>query len=173
MSDAAVAPSSAGILRFLLQELKPKGKILTPFNVVTAPIMLLRAILIVLRFTQGLGAVTHLSQKFPWGIWVGFDVITGVAFAGGAYVITFMVYVMRAERFHPVAHAAVLNGLLGYMFCAGSLMLDLGRPWHIINPIIGNDFGPNSVLFLVAWHFLTYMTAEALEFSPVVAQWLG
>ncbi len=52
-------------------------------------------------------------------------------------------------------------------------MLDLGRPWNIINPIIGNDFGFNSVLFLVSWHFMLYMMAEFVEFSPVVAEWLG
>ena len=58
-------------------------------------------------------------------------------------------------------------------FYAGALLLDLGRPWNVINPIIGNSFGVSSVLFLVAWHFLLYMTAEFLEFSPVIAEWAG
>jgi Ni/Fe-hydrogenase subunit HybB-like protein len=69
--------------------------------------------------------------------------------------------------------ATVLNGLLAYMFYAGALLLDLGRPWNVINPIIGNSFGVSSVLFLVAWHFMLYMIAEAIEFSPAVAEWLG
>jgi Ni/Fe-hydrogenase subunit HybB-like protein len=43
----------------------------------------------------------------------------------------------------------------------------------VINPIIGNSFGMGSVLFLVAWHFLLYMTAEFLELSPAFAEWLG
>jgi Ni/Fe-hydrogenase subunit HybB-like protein len=161
------------LLRFLWGELRPRGKVLTPFNLISAPIMLVGAVLIGLRFARGLGAVTNLSQDYPWGIWVGFDVITGVAFAGGAYVVTFMVYIMRSERFHPVVNAAVLNGMLGYMFAAGSLQLDLGRPWKIMNPMIGNSFGYNSVLFLVAWHFVLYLTAQVLEFFPVVATWLG
>jgi Ni/Fe-hydrogenase subunit HybB-like protein len=67
----------------------------------------------------------------------------------------------------------VLNGFLAYVFYAGALVLDLGRPWNVINPIIGNSFGLTSVLFLVAWHFLLYMTAELIEFSPTVAEWLG
>ena len=67
----------------------------------------------------------------------------------------------------------MLNGLLAYIFYAGALVLDLGRPWNIINPVIGNSFGYNSVLFLVAWHFMLYMMAEFVEFSPVVAEWLG
>ena len=43
----------------------------------------------------------------------------------------------------------------------------------MINPIIGNSFGVSSVLFLVAWHFLLYMTAELIEFSPAIAEWAG
>jgi Ni/Fe-hydrogenase subunit HybB-like protein len=100
-------------------------------------------------------------------------VVTGVAFAGGAYIITFVVYVMKVEKYHPIVRVTVLNGLLAYIFYAGALVLDLGKPWNIINPIIGNSFGYNSVLFLVAWHFLLYMIAEFIEFSPVVAEWLG
>ncbi|MGB5892119.1 MAG: NrfD/PsrC family molybdoenzyme membrane anchor subunit, partial [Thermoanaerobaculia bacterium] len=160
-------------LRFMASEMRPKGKLFTPFNVISVPIILLGLGILVVRFTKGLGSVTNLSQDFPWGFWIGFDVITGVAFAGGAYIITFMVYVMRKERYHPIVRVTVLNGLLAYIFYAGALTLDLGRPWNIINPIIGNDFGYNSVLFLVSWHFMLYMMAEFVEFSPVVAEWLG
>ncbi|MFC1614481.1 NrfD/PsrC family molybdoenzyme membrane anchor subunit [Gemmatimonadota bacterium] len=67
----------------------------------------------------------------------------------------------------------VLNGFLAYVFYAGALLLDLGRPWNVINPVIGNSFGVSSVLFLVAWHFMLYMIAEFIEFSPVIAEWLG
>ena len=159
--------------KFILSELKPKGKLLTPFNIISAPIILLGLVLIVLRFAKGLGATTNLSQEFPWGIWIGFDVVTGVAFAAGAYIVTFMVYVLRMEKYHSIVRATVLNGFLAYVFYAGALTLDLGRPWHIINPIIGNSFGVSSVLFLVAWHFLLYMMAQFIEFSPAVAEWLG
>src|SRR3990172_5563294 len=159
--------------RFFLSELKPKGKLLTPFNVISIPVILLGLGLLVIRFTRGLGAITNLSQDTPWGFWIGFDVVTGVAFAGGAYVICFAVHVMKMEKYHPLVRVTVLNGFLAYVFYAGALVLDLGRPWKIINPIIGNSFGYNSVLFLVAWHFMLYMMAEFLECSPVVAEWLG
>ena len=160
-------------IKFLLQEMKPRGKWLTPFNVISVPVILLGLVLTAIRFIKGLGAVTNLSQDFPWGFWIGFDVVTGVAFAAGAYLITFVVYVMRVEKYHSIVRVTVLNGLLAYVFYAGALVLDLGRPWNIINPVIGNSFGYNSVLFLVAWHFMLYMAAEFLEFSPVIAEWLG
>ncbi|MEJ2689018.1 MAG: polysulfide reductase NrfD [Deltaproteobacteria bacterium] len=158
---------------FLRSELKPKGKLLTPFNIISGPIILIGLVLIVIRFAKGLGATTNLNQAFPWGIWIGFDVVTGVAFAAGAYILTFMVYILRMEKYHSIVRATVLNGFLAYVFYAGALMLDLGRPWKIINPIIGNSFGVSSVLFLVAWHFLLYMMAQFVEFSPAVAEWLG
>jgi Ni/Fe-hydrogenase subunit HybB-like protein len=162
-----------GMLRFVLSELKPRGRWLTPFNVISIPVIVAGLVILWFRFTEGLGSVTNLSQEFPWGFWIGFDVVTGVAFAGGAYVITFVVYVMKVDKYRPIVRVTVLNGFLAYVFYAGALVLDLGRPWHIVNPIIGNSFGYNSVLFLVAWHFLLYMIAEAIEFSPAVAEWLG
>jgi Ni/Fe-hydrogenase subunit HybB-like protein len=161
------------IWRFLLNELKPKGKWLTPFNIISIPVMILGVTLIVIRFWKGIGSVTNLTQEVPWGLWIGFDVITGVAFAGGAYVLTFMVYILKMHKYHSIVRITVLNGFLAYVFYAGALLLDLGRPWNVVNPIIGNNFGTSSVLFLVAWHFLLYMIAELIEFSPAIAEWLG
>jgi Ni/Fe-hydrogenase subunit HybB-like protein len=168
---ASGAPQST--FHFFLQELKPKGKFLTPFNIISLPVILLGLVLTIIRFTQGLGSVTNLNQQFPWGFWIGFDVVCGVAFAAGAYVITFVVYIMNAEKYHPIVRITVLNGFLAYVFYAGALMFDLGRPWNIINPMIGNDFGYNSVLFLVAWHFMLYMITALIEFAPAIAEWLG
>lgn len=159
--------------KFLWSELKPKGKLLTPFNIISVPVIILGIILIVIRFAKGIGSITNLSQDTPWGLWIGFDVVTGVAFAGGAYVITFMVYILKMKQYHSIVRVTVLNGFLAYLFYAGALLLDLGRPWNVINPIIGNSFGTSSVLFLVAWHFLLYMIAELIEFSPAIAEWLG
>lgn len=159
--------------KFLLGELKPKAKIFTPFNIISAPIVLLGIVLIVIRFAKGIGSVTNLTQEVPWGLWIGFDVVTGVAFAGGAYVITFMVYILKLKQYQSIVRVTVLNGFLAYVFYAGALLLDLGKPWNVINPIIGNNFGVSSVLFLVAWHFLLYMIAQLIEFSPAIAEWIG
>lgn len=159
--------------RFLIQEMKPRGPWLTPFNVISIPVILTGLVILVYRFIHGLGSVTNLSQETPWGLWMGFDVITGVALAGGAYVITFVVYVLRVEKYHSIVRATVLNGFLAYCFYGGALLIDLGRPWNAPNPYIGNSFGFSSVLFLICWHFLLYMVAEFIEFSPVIAEWLN
>ena len=161
-----------GFLRFLAQELKPRGKVLTPFNVITGIIILVGIAIIAVRFARGLGAVTNLSQAYPWGIWIGFDVVTGVAFAGGAYILTFAVHILKVKKYEPIVRATVLNGFLAYVFYSGALLLDLGRPWNVVNPIIGNAFGYGSVLFLVAWHFLLYTLVLFVEISPAIADWL-
>ncbi len=166
------APPRRSLGEFILEQLRPHGPILTPFNIISAPIILAGMVLVVIRFWKGIGAVSNLSQAHPWGVWVGFDVMTGVAFAGGAYILTAAVYVLHAEKYHPIIRATVLNGLLSYMFYSGALMIDLGRPWHIVNPIIGNKFGYSSIMFLVAWHFLLYTLSEFIEFSPAIAEWL-
>jgi Ni/Fe-hydrogenase subunit HybB-like protein len=163
----------SSVFSFIKSELKPKSKLLTPFNIISFPIVLLGLGLIIFRFWKGLGSITNLSQEVPWGLWIGFDVVTGVAFAGGAYVLTFMVYILNMKKYHSIVRVTILNGFLAYAFYTGALLLDLGRPWNVVNPIIGNNFGASSVLFLVAWHFLLYMLAELFEFSPAIAEWLG
>jgi len=40
-----------------------------------------------IRFFHGLGASTNLSDQFPWGIWIGFDVMCGVMLAAGAALL--------------------------------------------------------------------------------------
>lgn len=161
------------VWRFIFSELKPRGKWITPFNIISIPIILTGLVLIAIRFMYGLGAVSNVSQDIPWGLWKGFNVVTGVAFAGGAYVLTFIVYILKVEKFHSIIRVTVLNGFLAYLFYTGALVMDLGKPWNIFNPIIGNNFGANSVLFLVSWHFLLYILAQLMEFSPAIAEWLG
>jgi Ni/Fe-hydrogenase subunit HybB-like protein len=166
-------PALAELWAFLRHELRPRGRWITAFNVITAAIMLASVFILFIRFTRGLGPVTNLSQEFPWGLSKGFNVVTGVAFAGGAYVLCFLAYIMRLEKYHPVVRVTVLNGFLAYSCYAVALLLDLGRPWHMLNPIIGYSFGVTSVLFLICWHFLLYVIAQFVEFSPAIAEWLG
>ncbi len=176
MSEQALTENYApkqSFWKFFMSELKPRGSVLTVFNMISVPMVLLAAVLIVIRFIYGLSAVSNVTQSVPWGLWKGFNVVTGVAFAGGAYVLTFMVYILGLEKYKPLVRVTVLNGFLAYTFYAFALILDLGKPWNIINPIIGNSFGTSSILFLVAWHFMLYIVAQLIEFSPTVAEWLG
>ena len=68
-----------------------------------------------IRFSQGLGAATNLSDQFPWGIWIGFDLLVGVALAAGGFTITATVYIFNLERFRPITRPTVLTAFLGYL----------------------------------------------------------
>jgi c(7)-type cytochrome triheme protein len=118
------------------------------------------------RFTAGLGASTNLSDEYPWGIWIGFDVLCGVALAAGGFTISAIVYVFHLERFKPIVRPAILTAFLGYLLVIIALMYDLGRPYRIWHALV--MWNPNSVMFEVAWCVMLYTTVLALEFSPVL-----
>jgi Ni/Fe-hydrogenase subunit HybB-like protein len=120
----------------------------------------------VLRFTRGLGAATNLSDRFPWGLWIGFDVLCGVGLAAGAFTLTAIVHLLNLKRFEPIVRPAVLTGFLGYIFVIVGLLFDLGQPWRIWHALV--FWNPHSVMFEVAWCVMLYTTVLALEFSPVV-----
>jgi len=120
----------------------------------------------VLRFTKGLGAVTNLSDQFPWGIWIGFDVLCGVGMAAGGFTLAAIVYVFHIDRFHAVLRPSILTAFLGYALVAVALLFDLGKPYNIWHPLV--MWNPHSVMFEVAWCVMLYLTVLALEFSPVV-----
>ncbi len=125
----------------------------------------LAAAVTVVRFTRGLGATTVLSDTTPWGLWVGFDVMGGVALAAGGFVIGAIAHVFRRQRYHHAVRPAILTALLGYAAVAVGLLYDLGLPWNIWHPII--FWNPHSPLFEVAWCVMLYLTVLFLEFLPV------
>ena len=129
------------------------------------------AVVTVLRYWKGLGYVTNLSDKFPWGLWIGFDVLCGVALAAGGFTITAAVYVFNLKRFRPIVRPTVLTAFLGYILVAVGLMYDLGKPWNIWHPII--MWNPRSPMFEVGWCVMLYLTVLALEFSGMVFERLG
>ena len=129
------------------------------------------AVVTVLRFWKGLGAVTNLSDKFPWGLWIGFDVLCGVALAAGGFTITAAVYVFNLKRFKPIVRPTVLTAFLGYILVAVGLMYDLGKPWNIWHPIV--MWNPRSPMFEVGWCVILYLTVLSLEFSGAVFEKLG
>ena len=64
------------------------------------------------RFSQGLGAVTNLSDASPWGLWIGFDVMAGVALAAGGFVMAATVYIFGLEKYRSCVRPAILTALL-------------------------------------------------------------
>jgi len=117
----------------------------------------------VLRFIWGLGATTNLSDEFPWGLWIGFDVLCGVGLAAGGFTVSAIVHLLNIEKYRPIARSAVLTAFIGYILVVGGLMFDLGHPWRIWHPIV--MWNPHSVMFEVAWCVTLYTVVLAAEVS--------
>jgi Ni/Fe-hydrogenase subunit HybB-like protein len=45
------------------------------------------------RFANGIGAISDLNNTYPWGFWISFDLFTGVAIGSGAFVMAATVYI--------------------------------------------------------------------------------
>jgi len=149
-----------------------KKSIFTPFNIISAIIIIVGLVLTYLRFTKGLGAVTNLDDTNPWGIWIGFDLLTGVALAAGGYVTAAAVEIFGMKKYHSAVRPAILTGFLGYSLVVFALLYDVGRPWRLPYPFFISQ-GVTSVMFEVGACVALYLTVLFLEFSPAALEWLG
>ncbi|MGB2697609.1 MAG: NrfD/PsrC family molybdoenzyme membrane anchor subunit [Candidatus Zixiibacteriota bacterium] len=146
--------------------------LMKPFNIVAGIIILIGLPFLIMRYTQGLGAVTHASNDQPWSLFLNWGLFTGVPLAATGYIMASAVYLFGQKNYHPMVRPAVLTGFIGYLFAVIFLLVDLGRPWRLPYPMIGY-FGTASVLFLVAWHVALYLSTQLVEFFPAVFEWLG
>jgi len=140
----------------------------TFWKVVAVAILLSGAYGTFRRFTGGLAASTNLSDQFPWGIWIGFDVLCGVMLAAGGFTLMAAVHIFNVERFKPIVRPTLLTAFLGYVLVCVALIFDLGRFWNIWHPLI--MWNPHSVMFEVGWCVMLYTTVLALEFAPVLLE---
>ncbi len=124
-----------------------------------------------LRVMYGLGAATNLNDQFPWGIWIGFDILCGVGLAAGGFTIVAIVHIFNIERYKPILRPTILTAFLGYVLVVVALMFDLGRPDRIWHPMV--MWNPHSVMFEVAWCVMLYNTVLALEFAPAICERFG
>ncbi len=123
------------------------------------------------RFFHGLGASTNLNDQFPWGIWIGFDVLCGVMLAAGGFTLTAAVHIFNIKKLEPIVRPTVLTAFLGYALVSIALIFDLGRWYNIWHPLVMRN--PHSVMFEVAMCVMLYSTVLSLEFSPIVLERFG
>ncbi|MCU0663072.1 MAG: Ni/Fe-hydrogenase cytochrome b subunit [Myxococcota bacterium] len=140
----------------------------TPGVLVLLGIVLLGGVFGVWRLIKGLGAITNLDDVWPWGLWIGVDVATGVALAAGGFTTSALAHIFHRESYHAVVRPALLTAMLGYTFVALGLMFDLGRYYNIWFPII--YWQGNSVLFEVGMCVTAYLVVLYLEFAPIVIE---
>ncbi len=145
-----------------------RAKILTPSFYVLATLALIGFALIVLRYVKGIGAVSNLSDGYPWGIWITYDVATGTAIACGGYAVAILVYIRNKMHYHPLIRSAVLTSLFGYGLAGFSVMVDVGRPWNAYNFFLPSHWQGNSAMFEVALCVMAYTNVLFIEFLPAI-----
>ena len=144
---------------------------LTVWRAIFAAILLSGLYATYLRVFYGLGGSTHLSDHFPWGLWIAFDILCGVGLAAGGFTLVAIVHIFNIERYKPILRPAILTAFLGYSLVVVALLYDLGRPDRLWHPLV--MWNPHSVMFEVAWCVMLYTTVLFLEFIPVVLEKFG
>ena len=144
---------------------------ISPAVVVLGGLIVLAFVVAMIRYANGLGATTNLNDNTPWGLWISFDLLCGVALASGAFITASMVYLFGGEQYRPLLRPAILTGFLGYLMVIVALLVDLGHPERIWYLII--FWNPHSVMFEVGWCVMLYTFVLALEFSPLVFERFG
>jgi Ni/Fe-hydrogenase subunit HybB-like protein len=164
-----VGPRVGGVLNKLLDDSPSRHlgiKMDTPFTRVLLLLMAGAASVAVYRVVFGLKASTNMNDYWPWGLWISFDVLGGVAMAAGAFLIAGAVYILNWKKYKCIARASILNAFFGYLLAAISITLDIGRTVVIWHPLVMWQI--NSIMFLVAVHLVLYLTTLATESSPMV-----
>src|SRR5688572_10466743 len=141
-----------------------RGTMSTPFNWVLLALMAFGAVTFVARFVLGLGGSTNLSDTYPWGLWILFDLVW-IAVAAGAFAMAGVIYVFQRKDLYGLGRSAVLMGLLSYSFVTVTLLADLGLPWHAYQ--LALQAPEHSAMFEVSWCVGLYVTILLLEFLPV------
>jgi Ni/Fe-hydrogenase subunit HybB-like protein len=167
-------PKYGGILNKLLDDEHSNYlgiKMITPFTLALIALICGAAFVAAFRIFLGLGASTDMNDLWPWGLWISFDVLGGVAMAAGAFLIAAAVYILNLKKYKCIARAAILNAFFGYLLAAISITLDVGRSFVIWHPLVMWQI--NSVMFIVALHLVLYLSTLATESSPMVLEKLG
>jgi Ni/Fe-hydrogenase subunit HybB-like protein len=149
------------------------GKLVTPVTVTLAALTVVAGVVLLVRFFFGLGAVTNISDGFPWGVWVVYDVMIGSALACGGYSIALLVYIFNRGEYHPLVRPALLASLFGYTLAGAAVVVDLGRYWNVWHIFWPGYAQVNSVMFEVAVCITAYIFVMWIEFSPVFLEKFG
>jgi Ni/Fe-hydrogenase subunit HybB-like protein len=154
-----------------MSESKPiGGKIFTGAFAVAFLFALIGGWFLIQRFVHGLGAVTNMSDGYPWGIWITYDVVVGTAIGCGGFAMAILVYILNKGQYHPLVRSAVMTSVFGYTMAAFSVFFDIGRYWNMHHTLLPSYWNSSSVLLEVALCIALYVAVLWIEFSPAVLE---
>lgn len=123
----------------------------------------------IVRMINGLGTTTSLSDGYPWGLWIVYDVFF-VPFSAGAFMILAITHIYNRKEYHAMVRPVVLAGFLGEVMVVAVLVMDLGR-WHqFYNVLFPGYWNIRSFMFQVSICLTIYMGIMILEIAPVILE---
>jgi len=141
-----------------------------PLPVILVTLMAIGFVVALGRFVLGIGAISNLSNTYPWGFWISFDIYTGIAISSGAFLLAAAVYIFDISELRPLLMPSILTALIGYFMEVLALMVDLGRPERIFNMLFFQNY--TSWMLVVGLCVMIYLAILAVEFSPVALKGL-
>ena len=143
---------------------------ISPLPLVLLALMGIAFVIAMVRYANGIGAISNLGNSYPWAFWISFDLFTGVAISSGGFLMAATVYIFELKQFKPLLRPSLLTAFLGYILVVIALLVDLGHPeriWYMMIHMNGT-----SVLLEIGICVMTYLTVLAVEFAPVVFEGL-
>jgi Ni/Fe-hydrogenase subunit HybB-like protein len=142
-----------------------------PVALVLWALVIATVVTTIVRFATGIATIANVNQAYPWGWWVGFDMLTRIALGGVGFTMAAAGEIFEIKSLRHIVRAALLVGLLWYLTYAAVLMVELGRPWMIWWVFL--SWAPTSAMYEVALCAVAYTTVLVLEFCPLVLARLG
>ncbi|MGI5874797.1 MAG: NrfD/PsrC family molybdoenzyme membrane anchor subunit [Bacillota bacterium] len=116
------------------------------------------------RLLHGLGAVTNLSDEWPWGFWIYCDLILSALGACG-FAVGILGHVLHIPEFRPLGRRALLMSFFCYVLVFLVLFIEIGRwdnfYWFFVS------FAWTSPLYEVAICITLYLILQFLELVEV------
>jgi Ni/Fe-hydrogenase subunit HybB-like protein len=123
----------------------------------------------IVRLINGMGPTTALTDSYPWGLWILYDVFF-VPFSAGAFMILAVAHIYNGKEYHAIARPVVLAGFLGELMVVAVLVMDLGRWNQFYNVLLPWNWNIRSFMFQVSLCLTIYLGVMILEMAPAILE---
>ena len=124
---------------------------LTFWRVVFLVIMALGIYSTYVRYLHGLGAVSNMTDQFPWGFWIGFDCLCGVMLAAGGFCMVGAVYLFNGQTGALISTLSGSNGqgFAGDEVGSGGVVALPSGNFLVLSPLWANILALGVVIVLI------------------------
>lgn len=138
---------------------------MSPYRALALALIGLMAFSMAYRLIMGLGPATNLNDHWPWGLWIAFDDLCGIALAAGGFFTVFVAHILNLKQYKYIARASLITAWFGYIVVSLGVLMDLGRWYNFWRPFV--SWGYHSWLFVVLLCVIFYQGVMTLQFGHI------